>query len=217
MTISHAPSNLRKDTTSGNNDYRMRDLPETMASTSVFDRADVVYRQATELQGRAGDTRRAAHLVELDAKMSERARTAPVEALEQLSEYGFAWRDIARVIGVSVPAITKWRKGAGITGENRLKIARILGLVDMLEDRLIGDPASWLEMPVVEGVGLSMMDLLERSRYDLVIALASTHTGDGTVESVLNEVDPEWRDNLVDNAFESYIADDGVISIRLKG
>jgi hypothetical protein len=216
MTIAFSRSNLQDDPTSGNGDYRLERFPETTPSTSVFDRVDVVYREATDLHGRVCDTRRQAHLVELESKMVERARNAPAQALEQLSDYGFAWRDIARVIGVSVPAITKWRKGTGITGENRLKIARMLGLIDMLSDRLIDEPASWLEMPITEGIGLSRMDLLERGRYDLVLALASPHTGDGSVESVLNEADPNWRDNWVDNAFESYTADDGAISIRPK-
>lgn len=155
-------------------------------------------------------------MVELEFKTGERARCAPMHALEQLADYGFAWRDIARVVGVSVPAITKWRKGAGVTGENRLKIARLLALIDMLSDRFIGEPASWLEMPIQAGVGITRMDLLERGRYDLVLALASTHTGDGTVEYVLNETDKDWRETVVDNAFESYTAEDGVISIRPK-
>lgn len=59
-----------------------------------------------------------------------------------------------------MPAITKWRKGAGVTGENRLKIARLLALIDMLSDRFIGEPASWLEMPIQAGVGITRMDLL---------------------------------------------------------
>ncbi len=216
MTISFTNSNLRDDSTSGDGDYRLRKPPETTSSASVFDRADVAYRACTELHDQACDTRRQAHLIELEGKTVERARTAPMQALEQLSDYGFAWRDIARVVGVSVPAINKWRKGTGITGENRLKIARLLALIDMLSDRFIDEPASWLEMPITDGVSISRMDLLERGRYDLVLALASTHTGDGTVESVLNEVDPNWRDNLVDNIFESYVAEDGAISIRPK-
>jgi hypothetical protein len=216
MTISYSNSNLRDDTTSGNGDYRLGKLPETTSSPSVFDRVDVAYRESAELHGQVCDTRRRAHLVELEGKTVERARAAPVQALEQLSDYGFAWRDIARVVGVSVPAINKWRKGTGITGENRLKIARLLALIDMLSDRFIDEPASWLEMPITDGVGLSRMDLLERGRYDHVLALASTHSGDGTVDSVLNEIDPEWRDNFVDNMFESYIADDGAVSIRPK-
>ncbi|COW92632.1 transcriptional regulator [Mycobacterium tuberculosis] len=71
-------------------------------------------------------------------------------------------------------------------------------------------------MPIQAGVGITRMDLLERGRYDLVLALASTHTGDGTVEYVLNETDKDWRETVVDNAFESYTAEDGVISIRPK-
>jgi hypothetical protein len=216
MTVSFSGSNLRDDTTSGDGDYRLGKLPETKPSTSVFDRLDVAYRTSTELHDQVRDTRRQAHLIELESKTVERARCASVQALEQLSDFGFAWRDVARVIGVSVPALNKWRKGTGITGENRLKIARLLALTDMLSDRFIDEPASWLEMPITEGVGLSRMDLLERGRYDLVVALASTHTGDGTVGTVLNEIDPNWRDNFVDNTFESYMAEDGAISIRLK-
>lgn len=216
MTISYSNPNLRDDTTSGDGDYRLRKLPETTSSISVFDRADVAYRTSTELHDQACDARRQAHLVELEGKTVERARSASTQALEQISDYGFAWRDIARVVGVSVPAINKWRKGTGITGENRLKIARLLALIDMLSDRFIREPASWLEMPITDNVGVSRMDLLELGRYDLVLALASTHTGDGTVESVLNEIDLDWRENFVDNTFESYIAEDGAISIRPK-
>jgi hypothetical protein len=216
MTIAYSHSNLGDDTTSGDRDYRLGRLPETKPSSSVFDQVDVAYRRTTDLHGQACDTRRKAHQLELESKTVDRARCAPTQALEQLSDYGLAWRDIARVIGVSVPAINKWRKGTGITGENRLKIARLLGLIDMLGDRLIDEPASWLEMPITDGVTLSRMDLLERGRYDLVVALASTHTGDGTVESVLNEAEPEWRERLVDNTFEAYIEDDGHVSIRLK-
>jgi hypothetical protein len=182
----------------------------------VFYRVDVVYRRVADLQGETRDMRRRAHLTKLETKTVERARTAPLQALDQLDDYGFAWRDIARVVGVSVPALTKWRKGAGVTGENRLKIARLLALIDMLSERFIDEPASWLEMPITDGIGITGMDLLERGRYDLVLELASTHTGDGTTESVLSEIDANWRNNLVDNAFESYVAEDGAISIRLK-
>jgi hypothetical protein len=216
MTISFSGSNLRDDTTSGNADYLLDELPETTPSTSVFDRADVNYRQSAELHGQIRDTRRTAHLVEHESKTVERARCAPMHALETLADDGFAWRDIARVMGVSVPAITKWRKGAGVTGENRLKLARLLALIDMLSDRFIEEPASWLEMPIKAGVGITRMDLLERGRYDLVLELASTHTGDGTVGHVLNEAGQNWRETFVDNAFESYVAEDGVVSIRPK-
>lgn len=38
--------------------------------------------------------------------------------LSDLAELGFAWRDIARLVKVSVPAVQKWRKGGeGLRGE----------------------------------------------------------------------------------------------------
>jgi hypothetical protein len=216
MTTSFSNPRLRDDTTSGTGDYRLSKLPESTPS-SLCDTLDVGYRSASDLKVQLRDRRQKTHMLKLDERTTERARTAPTQALEQLADYGFAWRDIARVVGVSVPAITKWRKGAGVTGENRLKIARLLALIDMLSERFIDEPASWLEMPITEGVGLKGMDLLERGRYDLVLDLASKHTGDGTTEYVLNEIDSNWRDNFVDNAFESFVADDGVVSLRLKG
>ncbi len=216
MTTSFSTAKLRDDTTSGTDDYRLRKLPESTPS-SVCDVLDLGYRTASDLKVQLRDRRQKTHMVKLEERTIERARNAPAQALEQLADYGFAWRDIARVVSVSVPAITKWRKGAGVTGENRLKIARLLALIDMLSERFIDEPASWLEMPIAEGVGLKGMDLLERGRYDLVLDLASEHTGDGTTEYVLNEIDPNWRDNFVDNAFESFVADDGVVSLRLKG
>ncbi len=80
-------------------------------------------------------------------------------------------------------------------------------------DRFIGEPAlagnadpsrEW-ESP--EWTSWSEVD-------DLVLALASTHTGDGTVEYVLNETGMVFgQQTVVDTAFESYTAEDGVISI----
>lgn len=212
---SFANPDVRCDTTSGTGTYRLGDLPASTPS-SLCDALDIRYRSASDLKDHLRKRRQAGHLLALDEKTTEQARMAPAQLLETAADYGFAWRDIARVVGVSVPAITKWRKGAGVTGENRLKIARLVALTDMLEKRFIAEPVSWLEMPITEGVALTSMDILERGRYELVLDLASSHTGDGTTDYVLNEIDPNWRNNLVDNTVESFVAEDGVVSLRLR-
>lgn len=216
MTASFFSRNLRDDTTSGTGDYRLSKLPESTPS-SLCDTADVYYRRASDLKDEMRGVRRRTHKLRLEEKTVERSHLGATQALEQLADYGFAWRDIARVVGVSVPALAKWRKGAGVSGENRLKLVRLLALVDMLADRFIDEPASWLEMPITEEIAVTRMDLLERGRFDLVLDLASPHTGDGITEYVLSEVNSGWRESHPDSAFESYVAEDGAVSIRFKG
>jgi hypothetical protein len=96
------------------------------------------------------------------------------------------------VVGVSVPAITKWRKCAGVTSGNRLRIARLIAFIDMLSERFIDEPASWLEMPITDGVGLTGMDLLQCGRYDLVLDLSPASAPGTGPPNTLNEVDRNW-------------------------
>lgn len=137
------------------------------------------------------------------------------ELLGKLNNYGFAWRDVAKMTGVSVPALQKWRRGERITGENRLRLASVVAVVEVVEkEMLVSDPASWFEMPIKQGVHLTPIDLLASGKPLLVFELASQH---GTPEGVLDQFDTQWRDNLMDAAFETFIATDGVRSIRPRG
>jgi hypothetical protein len=189
---------------------------ETMPSKSLLRYADLMVRDSLEYHGDVLDHRRDMNLMELDRRTALRAKAASHEALAQLSDEGFAWRDVARVLRVTVPAVTKWRKGAGTTGQNRLAIARLLALLDMLADRSIVEPASWLEMPLLDGVSLTGLDLLSAGRFDLVLELASAHPGDQTSYAVLDEFQSDWRTALVDGRFEPFTAEDGAVSIRFS-
>jgi hypothetical protein len=134
------------------------------------------------------------------------------ELLLSLGEGGFAWRDIARLVGVSVPALRKWRQGESATPENRLKVARLLALCDMLEEKAaIADPASWLEMPLVEDVPVCGLDLLLANRSDLLFRRALHHGADP--EALLEEFDPDWR-STYRGPFELFEADDGLPGLR---
>lgn len=209
----------------GGNRYRLADIPQTSSqipkttpgTRKLVDEADVLYRETANLHGSVHNNRRDLLILDLEDRTSERAKDAPRAALEQLSEYGFAWRDIARILGVSVPAVNKWRKGEGITGPNRLKIARLLALLDMLRNQFVQEPASWLEMPIRDGVALTPITLLANNRYDLVLELASADMGAGTKEEILNEYAPDWRTKLVDDTFETFVDNEGVVGIRPKG
>lgn len=192
------------------------ELPQTRRSAFFVDKTDVFHRQVRDLHESSASLRRGALVEDLEARQQEAAARDGVELLAILSDSGLAWRDVARLAGVTVPAVQKWRRGEGMSGARRLTLARIVALLDILGEHFISDPASWLEMPVKEGVALSRLELLIDGRFDLVLLLIADGTAPAVeVDRVLDEHDPDWRSSLVDDQFESFLADDGVVSIRV--
>jgi hypothetical protein len=87
----------------------------------------------------------------------------------------------------------------------------VAALIRLADSYLIANPASWLEMPVLEGVSLSPVDLLCADRYDLVCDLMRPNCH---VKEVLDEFDGGWRETLVDGRFEAALGHDGQLSIQ---
>ena len=48
--------------------------------------------------------------VQLQARTDEAAKRSVIDLLSELADLGLSWRDIARLVGVSVPALRKWRQ-----------------------------------------------------------------------------------------------------------
>lgn len=143
---------------------------------------------------------------------AERGKQAPAALLEQIADLGFAWRDVARMVGVSVPAVQKWRRSGGVTGENRRRLAGLLALCDEITKRYhIQEAASWFEMPIA-GVPVTPIDLYTEGRHDLVLEHACGH---GDEQQILTAYDPGWRERFRSD-FEVYLDTDGEMSIRPK-
>ncbi len=136
------------------------------------------------------------------------------ELLDQLAESGMACRAVAAIVGVSVPAVRKWRAGGAATGDNLLRIAELLALLEWLNaEQHIGDVANWLEVPPVAGIPITRMQLLINGRRDLLLA---SLVGPGMEPAdVLDAFDPEWR-TTYQSDFEVFTAADGQRSIRSK-
>lgn len=133
--------------------------------------------------------------------------------LEQLSTLGFSWRDIAKLAGVSVPAVRKWRQGESATGDNRQRVARIVALCEIAMERyIIADVAGWLETPLHPDAPVNGLDLMASERFDLVLALAHEQSGDP--ERVLDEFEPDWRARYRSDV-EVFTAPDGLPGLRL--
>ncbi|MCY4519129.1 MAG: hypothetical protein OXB99_18010 [Acidimicrobiaceae bacterium] len=135
--------------------------------------------------------------------------------LDRLSTLGFSWRDIAKIAGVSVPAVRKWRQGESATGDNRQRVARIAALCEIAAERyIIADVAGWLETPLHPDAPLNGLDLMASERFDLVLALAREQPGDP--ERVLDEFEPDWRARYRSDV-EVFTAPDGLPGLRLIG
>lgn len=152
-----------------------------------------------------------------DILLNQKARVfalrPAVELLASLAENGFAWRDIARMIGVSVPAVRKWRLGESPTSQNLFSIAKTVALVEILQHELpITDIASWMEIPLVVGAPTNPIDLVSDGLFTDVIGLALEHL---TRDELLGRYVPDWQEKYHSD-FEVFEAPDGELGIRPK-
>jgi len=197
-------------------------IPEQLSQTRVLavvvedagflrTRVRLLQDDVTAVGREAAETHRGALSGHLDAKAREIAKHSVTEMLDELARAGFAWRDLAAIVGVSVPAMRRWRQGEPPTGSNRLAIARLLALVEVLrDDHLVMDVASWMEVPLAEGSPLTPIDLAKAGRFEDVVDVAASHA---TGEQVLDAWQPDWRRRYRSD-FEVFEAPDGELATR---
>jgi len=145
----------------------------------------------------------------------EKSRKSVANLLEELaSDRGMGWSDIAEVVGVSVSAVRKWRKGGLASPESRTRLARVAALLDVLEEKgVIEDPAAWMEMDFTlePGYFIRPLDLYLEGHVTELIELAEHRQ---TTAQVLDRVRPNWRQSRSD--FEVVLDTDGERSIRRR-
>ncbi|MBV7363026.1 hypothetical protein KRX54_01050 [Actinomycetaceae bacterium TAE3-ERU4] len=175
--------------------------------------AAIIEYEADDIKNRAANTRKEATNQVLLNKAAEYDKLGKIKLLEKLADLGFSWRDIAKMLNVSVVSVRKWRRDQSIAPINRKRISLLLALCDYLkEEDMINEVASWFEIPIYSGVPITPIDLFAKRKENLLIELAK-----GKLESdrVLDNFDPSWRDKYRSD-FEVFIASDGNLSIRLK-
>ena len=119
--------------------------------------------ELTQLSDQAGKLRDASGMLKLDVEIlhletlsmmldegiEQRVREDVRILLSELTEVrGLGWSEIARLVGVSVPAIRKWRTGGDISAPKRHALAKLCAFLDLIEMRKIADPAVWLGTPL---------------------------------------------------------------------
>jgi len=148
----------------------------------------------------------------LNARTSAKARASTQELLSELADRGYSWSMIARLVGVSVPALRKWRQGESSTGENRRRIAEFAALNDFLDEYMISDVPSWLEVPLDPMVSITCADICAAGRVDLVLDFAANRIA--SPHALLDAYDPDWKLKISD--YEVIPSADGVPSIRRR-
>jgi len=192
----------------------IRKVPEARPTYASISRQAAALRDEVELTG--NDVKQL-HRETVQGALDERTALIglrePMELIEELgSERGLSWSTLARLVGVTGTAIRKWRRGEQITPQNRRRLARAHAFVEMLTGPYpVGDPASWLEMPISDEASLTPIDLYAANRMDLLFEFAGRRMG---AHAVLDAFDPEWRTGYVtDERFAVVQAPDGHPSI----
>lgn len=134
--------------------------------------------------------------------------------LEELAEArGMSWTDIAAAAGVSISALRKWRKGKPLTAASLLALARTAALLDVLENKGVAEPASWMEMPLPlpSGYSIRPIDLYAQGCGEGILDLAEPHDS-GEIQVVLDRIAPAWREERSD--YEVFTDTDGQRSMQ---
>ncbi|MEL0625389.1 hypothetical protein V6245_00375 [Salinibacterium amurskyense] len=150
---------------------------------------------------------------ELGVRVQQQVKASPQTMLQTLGDRGFSWRAIAQLVNVSVPALQKWRKGEGVSGENRRKLASLLAGINIIASQFtVQEIESWFETPLVDDFPITPISIWSSGDYTLVLRYASEEL---TAEAALDVFDSAWRTKW-DSGFESSIAEDGHVSLGMK-
>lgn len=188
-------------------------LPNSTRALSL--RADYLRTEVEMLGGEVQELHGEARELDLTDRTFQKTKKSVPSLLEELAgERGMGWSDIAEVVGVSISAVRKWRRGGDASPESRSRLARIAALLDVLEEKgLVQDPAAWMEMdlPLDSGYFIRPLDLYLEGHVLELVDLAEQRQ---TIAQVLDQVKPNWRASRSD--FEVFIDTDGQRSIRRR-
>jgi len=182
------------------------------AARELAEHAGFLRNQTAIVAGDVTDVHHRSLRHQLNSRLEKLVARNPTELLNELADTGFGWRDIARMVGVSVPALRRWRNGELPTGENRRAIAQLLAFAQIIGEDHVFEPASWMEVPLAEGAPTTRIDLFASGQLDVVFDLATQNC---TPEAAMDVAEPGWRERYKSD-WEVAAAPDGQPYIGVK-
>lgn len=132
------------------------------------------------------------------------------DVLDDLAKvYGFTWVDVARMIGVNVPTIRKWRMVGGITPEHHAKLSCLAAFARLLQQQGVA-AAVWLSAPMLPGYWVAPKHLYTAERAAALIDVAC-HSQDPA--QFLDSVDPNWRTTFDAHGYDVVRFNDGTYGV----
>lgn len=189
-------------------------LPDSQGTTHTG-AANVTYYPNTHRSANEGQValKQPTDEAELKSRTRDLIKKPTKELLRRLTvEFGMSWSGIAFAIGISVQSIRKWRQGASISNDNKMALAKVVAVLDILNEEQIEDPASWFELPILEGYSPRHLDLLPGKQYGPLLELAYSYR---EPQEVLHSINPNWEIEFR-LEHEVFIAEDGLPAIRRR-
>lgn len=115
--------------------------------------------------------------------------THHAQLIQLAEEFGCSWALVAKVVGVSIPEIRRWRGGGEITDAHQQRLARLVAAFESLARVGIDSPALWLDRRIWPDVPVRRFEALALDD-SLVLAYAA---GQCDAIALLNAVVPRWR------------------------
>jgi DNA-binding transcriptional regulator YiaG len=195
-------------------------VPPVKVSETTIDalvQTQDAYAERSRAQSRhtdAVDEHQSMYLLEWQRRVKSHSERSHASMLSSLWKSGLSWRDIARLLKVSVAAVQKWRSGENMSSKNFARLRDFVAAYDMVAAHKPDvDVASWIDVPILTDVPVTPRELWIKGDPNTFFEYA---LGDMKSETALDIVDPNWRQRYREDGFETFIGADGNPGIRTK-
>ena len=127
--------------------------------------------------------------------------------------FGLSWIDLSQLIGVSIPALRKWRLGGDITDGNLDKLRTLTAFFLTLQDMRVPDPSNWIHSRLVpEFSTVTPLHLYSSANIPELLGFVNANSNPVLL---LHKLCPDWR-QLYPSEFEVVEIEPGLRALVKK-